>query len=243
MNASGFIYGFLIFATALTGGLLPLFIPRANENHLKLFVSLGAGLLLGMAFMHMLPEASRLLPDAFGVWFMVGFVLLLVLERFIMVHACEEHGCDYHTIGVAAFVGLTIHGIIEGFALASTLYISGLAPLILVAILAHKIPAGFALTSILKLASRGTRQIVLFVIGVALSAPLGILLAAVILRQQSFPASGILLSVSAGTFLYIGACDLLPELHRGNTQKIPRLICFFAGLVISYASDYLLPVH
>ena len=41
----------------------------------------------------------------FGAWMMAGFLLLLVLERFMMVHACEEHGCDYHTVGLAAFVG------------------------------------------------------------------------------------------------------------------------------------------
>lgn len=243
MLSTGFVYGSLIFLTALSGGLMPLMIPRANENHLKLFVSAGAGLLLGMAFMHMMPEASHLLPDAFGFWLFCGFALLMVLERFIMVHACEEHGCDYHTIGVAAFAGLTVHGLIEGFALASTFYISNLAPLILIAILAHKIPAGFALTSILKLAQRGTKQIVLFVTGVALSAPLGIWLAAMLLRQHSFPAAGILLSISAGTFLYIGACDLLPELHRGGVDKLPRLACFFAGVAISYASDYMLGPH
>jgi zinc and cadmium transporter len=243
MVSTGFLYGSLIFVTALTGGLIPLAIPNARENHLKLFVSLGAGLLLGMAFMHMLPEASRLLPEGFGFWVFCGFALLMVLERFIMVHACEEHGCDYHTIGVAAFAGLTIHGLIEGFALASTFYISNLAPLILIAILAHKIPAGFALTSILKLADRGSKQIVLFVTGVALSAPLGIWLASLLLRQQSFPAAGILLSISAGTFLYIGACDLLPELHRGNIDKFRRLAFFFAGVAISYASDYLLGPH
>lgn len=243
MISTGFLYGSLIFMTALSGGLLPLLIPNMSDDRLKLFVSGGAGLLLGMAFMHMMPEASKLLPDGFGLWLFVGFALLMVLERFIMVHACEEHGCDYHTVGVAAFVGLTVHGLIEGFALASTFYISNLAPLILIAILAHKIPAGFALTSILKLANRKTKQIVLFVTGVSLSAPVGIWLASMLLRQQSFPAAGILLSISAGTFLYIGACDLLPEIHRGNVDKFPRLACFFVGVALSYASDALLGPH
>lgn len=240
MNTTLGIYSFLIFITALSGGLLPLLFSREREEGLKLFVSLGAGLLLGMAFLHMLPEAAELVPNSFGSWFLVGFVLLLVLERFLMVHACEEHGCDYHTVGVAAFVGLTIHGIIEGFALASSLFVTQLGALILVAILAHKAPAGFALTSILKLSGKSPRQILGFVVGVALSGPFGMFLAYAILRHEKLPSTaGVLLAVSAGTFLYIGACDLLPELHRSDTEKFKRLGAFIVGLGISYLSVYL----
>src|SRR5436305_1557512 len=114
MTLSVLTYSGLIFLTAFLGGAIPLMIPGVKDESLKLFVSLGAGLLLGMALMHMLPESAKLVPDSFGIWFLVGFCLLFVLERFVMVHACEEHGCDYHTIGIAAFVGLTVHGLIEG---------------------------------------------------------------------------------------------------------------------------------
>lgn len=240
MSSTLWIYSSLIFATALAGGVLPMLFTRAREDGLKLFVSLGAGLLLGMAFLHMLPEAAELVPHSFGSWFLVGFVLLLVLERFLMVHACEEHGCDYHTIGMAAFVGLTIHGVIEGFALASSIFVTQLGALILVAILAHKAPAGFALTSILKLSKKSSRQILYFVVGVALSGPLGMFLAYFILRNEKLPSTaGVLLAMSAGTFLYIAACDLLPELHRSNTEKFKRLGAFMIGIGISYLSVYL----
>jgi zinc and cadmium transporter len=195
------VYAGLIFLTAAVGGILPLLVPNAREDKLKLFVSLGAGLLLGMAFLHIIPEASVLMPGSFGIGLLLGFLLLLVLERFVMVHACEEHGCDYHTIGVAAFAGLTVHGIIEGLALASSVMVSSIGPLVLVGILSHKAPAGFALTSLLKLAGKPNRRIVAFVLGVALSGPLGVLLAYVLLARTHWQNSaGILLSVSAGTF-------------------------------------------
>ncbi len=232
-------YGTFIFLASLIGGLLPLNIAAHREKPLKLTVSFGAGLLLGMAFLHMVPEAAELNPQ-FGYWFLAGFVLLLVLERFVMVHACEEHGCHYHTVGIAAFAGLTVHGLLEGFALGSTLFASGLAPLVLVAVLSHKIPAGFALTSILRLASLTKRQIVLFVIGVSLSGPLGLALSLGILRHENVPElSGALLALSAGSFIYIGACDLLPELHRENKEKIPRLACFALGIFLSAVSGLL----
>jgi zinc and cadmium transporter len=237
-------YSFLVFITALAGGVIPLFWSRLHDEGLKTFVCLGAGILLGMSFLHMLPEASELLPRQFGFWFLVGFLILLILERFVMVHPCDEHGCHYHTVGVAAFAGLTIHGIIEGFALASSLFVSRLAPFVLVAILAHKAPQGFALTSILKLAGKTKRQILSFAVGVALSGPLGVVLAYSLIGKQQMPSmAGVLLSVSSGTFMYIGACDLLPELHRVDDQKFKRLIAFLVGIGISAISGFLVDGH
>ena len=233
------LYGSLIFITAFAGGVFPLMLSSGRDNHLKLLISFGAGLLLSMAFLHMIPESFKMIPSHAGLWLLIGFCLLLFLERFVMVHACEEHGCNYHTVGVAAFLGLTTHGVIEGFALASSQMVSHLGPLVLMAILSHKGPAGIALTSILKLSGKKSNQILLFVIGVALSGPLGIALAYLILHSNQYiNTAGILLSLSAGTFLYIGACDLLPELHRSNDEKLKRLVAFFVGLLVTFISGY-----
>jgi zinc transporter ZupT len=113
--------------------------------------------------------------------------------------------------------------------------------LVLVAVLAHKAPSGFALTSILRLAGKSTAQIVLFSAGVALSGPLGLFLAYFFLQSDEFhTAAGALLALSAGTFIYIGACDLLPELHRADGERFKRLGAFMIGLLISYASGVFL---
>lgn len=238
------LYSGLVFLTAAAGGLFPLLIPKANEDHLKLFVSLGAGILIGMSMLHILPEASHLIPDTFGIWLMAGFLVLLILERFIMVHACEEHGCNYHTVGLAAFVGLTVHGLIEGLALGSSLMASDIGPLVLVGILSHKAPAGMALTSILRLSDRSSRRIIAFILGVSLSVPAGCLLAYLALsRHSSSSLAGALLAASAGTFLYIAACDLLPELHRKNGEKFKRMVAFLVGIVISFASGHYFGHH
>lgn len=240
-SSSFFIYSAIVFLSATLGGVLPLFMRNASENRLKLFVAFGAGVLLGMSFLHMLPEASELLPHRFGFWFLIGFLILLVMERFIMVHACEEHGCHYHTVGMAAFAGLAIHGLIEGFALASSFFVSKIAFLVLLGIVAHKIPAGIALTTLLKLSGKSTKQILVFVLGVAITVPLGAWVAYSLLTLEHLNnVAGILLAASSGTFVYIGACDLLPELHQGDGQRFYRLAAFLGGLVLCYLSGHFL---
>lgn len=229
-----FTYGALIFLASGLGGAIPILFPGIHETHLKRYVSFGAGLLLGMALLHMVPEAAIWLPHTFGIWLAAGFVLLLILERFMMVHSCEEHGCSYHHIGVAAFLGLSVHGIIEGFALASSVVAAPeLGPMIFIAILAHKVPAAFTLSTLLRLASKSNKQIAIFIVGLSLSGPLGIALAQLLFNVDGMAhATGALLALSSGTFLYISACDLLPELHSNHADRFARLGFFLVGLAL-----------
>jgi zinc and cadmium transporter len=46
--------------------------------------------------------------------------------------------------------------------------------------------------------------------------------------------TAIILSLAAGTFLYIGATDLLPEIHSGATpaSRRERMFGFLAGIAI-----------
>jgi zinc transporter ZupT len=104
----------------------------------------------------------------------------------------------------------------------------------------HKAPSAFALASILKLAGKSRQVIGIFLVGVGLSVPLGMWLAYALLKSEKLPmTAGILLSMSAGTFIYIGACDLLPELHRTDKDKLLRLGAFGVGLLCSFLSGYL----
>jgi len=244
MSTLAAVFALLIFLTSLFGSTLPLYIHRRWEHLLQWGISFGAGLLLGLAFVHMIPEASHLLPDSYGLWVLVGFLILLVLERFVMVHACDEHGCHYHTVGVAALLGLATHGVIEGLALATSLVVPELGWLVLAAILAHKGPAGLALTSILQMAKKTPKQIVLFSTAVALSGPVGIWLGYSILRQ-GLPSyvTGTLLAVSSGTFVYIACCDLLPEVHKSGLNRVYQLLGLGLGVALSLLGTLVLNGH
>lgn len=232
------IYSLSIFFGTFLGGLIPSRVSFVSESHLKLGVALGAGLLLGMSLVHMIPEAAELMPGSFGIWLLAGFLLLLFVERFAMVHACEEQHCDYHRLGWAAFLGLTVHGLIEGAALATSLVLPNIGPMVLVAILSHKLPSGVVLATILRLAGTSKSRSLAFVGGVSLSGPIGLMMSYSLLSHSAFAeTAGALLAASAGTFLYIGACDLLPELHKKGDGRWGRLIGFFLGIGVAVLGE------
>jgi hypothetical protein len=177
-------YSGAILTGSLAGGVLPLLGKRTRSDAL---LSFSAGVMLGAAFFHMLPEAVHLGGPDVIPWAVAGFLFLFLLERFVLVHICAEPGpserllghpappphglrehaghdhaheatgCDVHTLGLAAFVGLSLHTLVDGFALGAAQSDPALGLLVFVAILAHKIPSSVSLTAILRAEGYGRR--------------------------------------------------------------------------------------
>ena len=76
-----------------------------------------------------------------GFPIMLGFLGIYVMEKFIMVHPCEEGACDYHKIGVAAYVGIGFHSILDGVAIGAGNMLN-ISLVILLAVTIHKFPGG-----------------------------------------------------------------------------------------------------
>ena len=96
MNDNILIYSIIIFLSAVGGGLIPV-IRQWSDEFLHLFLSFGAGVFLGMVFLHLLPEAlehthTKLVPlmvlwdfYLFSFWkgscsFMVKMVMTIVIR-------------------------------------------------------------------------------------------------------------------------------------------------------------------
>ena len=197
------------------------------------------------AFWHLLPDAlEKATGREVGGAILASFVVLFVLEKFIMLHPCEESHCDYHTMGTAAFVGMSIHTFFDGFALGAALGVSGLAPFVFLAIMAHKIPSSFSLASILKKAGWPTRRILFFIFAFGFIIPLGMVISRSLLSSiGNGKATGIALAASLGTFIYIATSDFLPEVHRSGTGRFAKLASFGLGIALMTLITFLLPTH
>ena len=232
-------YPFLMFVFSITmiGGWIPT-IKLWTQETFRLVISFCAGILLGAVFFHVLPEISTVLGRQLGYSVMFGFLLIFVLEKFIMVHPCEEGECDYHKIGIAAYIGIGFHSILDGIAIGAGTMMN-LSFIIILAVTLHKFPAALALSSLLVKGKEYTKKKILLSMFIfALATPVGALVAVFIFQGVDDYVIATALGVSAGTFLFISIGDLLPTVYEEHEKGYKNLVSLCLGtlvMIISHA--------
>jgi zinc and cadmium transporter len=228
---------------SLAGGLVPL-IGDWSRRSLLLPVSFSGGVLLGATFFDMIPESAPMLGDWLGWPLLAGFLTIFVLERFVLVHpypeGAEEHGHAHHIhLGLTAYAGLSFHSLLDGLALSSSYQKPELGGVVLLAIIFHKIPDAFALTSLLLLDRWSRGPIVFWMTLFALATPLGAIATWVFLRGAGNAVIGASIALSAGTFLAVATSDVLPQIRRFNSaDQLPHrlwpLVALMLGLAVTW---------
>ena len=125
----------------------------------------------------------------------------------------------------AILFGLMIHAFVDGVSIATGFLISNwLGWAIFLAVFLHKMPEGFAMSSVM-LASGRTARAALWA-----SALLGAATMAGVLVMSPLGAHvAYTLPVSAGVTLYVAASDMIPEVNREPGIRIPLVV--FVGVV------------
>jgi zinc and cadmium transporter len=205
-----------------------------SQRALALLLSFSAGVLLGAVFFHMLPEIGEMLGENLGWPILAGFLLIFVMERFVFVHACEERDCDIHQMGIPAFMGISLHSLLDGLALGAGLMLPQLGPVVLLAVIIHKMPDSISITSILLSAGWSRRKVAMLSLLFSLTTPVGALLAYFFFRALSPENVAIAIGISAGTFLAIATADILPQVHRIEERNPLTLLFLVLGLGVSW---------
>ena len=233
------LYPFLMFVFAITmiGGWIPTF-KLWTQDTFRLVISFCAGILLGAVFFHILPEISTPLGSQLGYSVMFGFLFIFVLEKFIMVHPCEEGECDYHKVGLAAYIGIGFHSILDGIAIGAGTMMN-LSVIIILAVTIHKFPAALALSSMLVKGGEYSKKKVLFSMFMfSLATPVGALLAVFMFQGLDDYIIATALGISAGTFLFISIGDLLPTVYEEHEKGYKNLASLCLGtfvMIVSHA--------
>ncbi|MBW6451587.1 MAG: ZIP family metal transporter [DPANN group archaeon] len=238
MTAENIIF-YSILAAVITIGSAGIFLKykKWTQNNLIFLISFASGFLLSAAFIHLIPEAIELSGNNAMLLLLIGFSLIYVLEKTIIIHSCaeasEEH-CEVHSMSKGAIIGLSIHSIFDGIAIGAGFEISQTIGLIAaIGVIIHKLPEGLSIMSIMLAAKYDDKKAMTNVIGIALCTPLGAILAYLFLQNVSQIFIGYALAFSAGTFIYIAASDLIPQTHE--YKSINTLLMFGLGIIVLWA--------
>ncbi len=218
--------------------ILLLYFRKENLKKITLFlISLSAGVLMGGAFLHLLPEASlQMSIDKLFLITLIAFIFFFFMEKVLHWRHCHKGHCEVHTFGYMNLFGDALHNFIDGLVIAGAFLINvnlGVATTLAIAL--HEIPQEIGDFGVLIHAGFKRKKALIINYLIALTVVLG----GIIGYFLSFYIENVipyLLPFAAGGFIYISASDLMPEIRKETklTRSISSFMIFILGLVIMY---------
>ena len=243
---------YIVLATA-AGGVLSVFIAASLTlavlgRIVKSLVSLSAGVLLGTALLHVLPEAfeSKAAPQALFATLLAGLLFFWLLEKTELYRHDHHHEGDGHEHhhpfdaqqagrgGYSVLVGDTVHNFCDGVIIAAAFLADPKLGLITaLAIMAHEIPQEVGDYIVLLNAGFSRGRALMFNAMSGLAAVVGGV-AAYYLVGPWAALLPYLLVVAASSFVYVAVADLLPQLQQRLSwrETLAQVAWLGGGLLI-----------
>ncbi len=212
------------------------------RDRLHLLLGFSSGAVLAVALFDILPEVFAF---DHGASYMpitaLGFLAFFALERYTAMHRAREHPhlAEAHEaeLGAMSAAGLAFHSFLDGVAIGVGFQTSvQMGLLIAFGIIAHDFSDGLNTVTVVLAHGNSSKRAVFWLIIDMLTPVLG---AASTLMFNLGPALlPPLLAFFAGSFLYIGASDLLPEAQEHDSPMVG--IATFAGMLTIFLITRLL---
>lgn len=237
------LYSIIAASSAMLGTFLVVKFHKWSEKNSLLIINFAAGIMLAIAFTHLLPAGIETNPHAL-YYVLLGFLILFFLQFIMLFHPCHHsEDCEVHSsINISSVVGLSFHSLVDGliisigFAANTTL---GLFTTL--AVLLHKLPDGITISGILLHHGASKKKTVLLSLLTASFTPVGTILGILLFKNISTYALGALLSIAAGNFIFLAASDLIPETHKSKSRIAPLML--FIGIATIFLIEHLIHGH
>ena len=197
-----------------------------QREQLHYIESFTAGVLLGVCFFDIVPEAFRITtslaigPTPMLVALVTGFIVFHILEKAILIHHSHEAEYADHkhpSVGLFGAFGLSFHSYLDGVGIGVGFHVSpAVGILIAIAVIAHDFSDGLNTVALMLAHKNTTRKTIFLLLLDAVTPVIGVASTYVF----RFPESWLVLYLGffAGFLLYIGASDLLPEAHSKHSS-------------------------
>ncbi|MCK9322783.1 MAG: ZIP family metal transporter [Candidatus Methanomethylophilaceae archaeon] len=237
----------IILIVSIIGALLPQLI-KLSDKQVHLAIAFSAGIFLGVLFLMLLPEAINESIEnnysAMTVMYAVlgGFIAIFIVDFLLKQYYTPECTCkeclDHHSHDItsfSAFIGLAIHACFDGLALA-TAFIAGqeIGLAVLVAMCIHKVVVVFSLSSTFLLSNK-KKSAIKYLIAFCFISPIAGLFSYLALNGASAEWAGLAFAVSAGIFMFVTMCDIIPEAFHRKNLNIKSILLTLLGLVVVIA--------
>ncbi len=220
-----------IYALALSEKLL--------KKLLLYMVSFSTGALLGGALFHLLPEIVNEHGFTFkiSIYIIIGILFSFIIEKFIHwrhCHKAEHIHSHVHSFAYMNLFGDGVHNFIDGLIIGASYLVSipvGITTTI--AVVLHEIPQEIGDFGVLLHGGFSKKKALFLNFITAFTAMIGAIIA-LIIGSQNEHLTTFLIPFAVGSFLYIAAADLIPELHKETDTKksFLQLVMLVAGIAL-----------
>ncbi|MCU1347763.1 MAG: permease, partial [Acidobacteria bacterium] len=155
------LYALSAFLMTLAGGAF----AWRYQKYLLFIMAFSSGLLIGVAFLDLLPEVFELAArSAIDVRMLMmtliaGFLAIFLLEKLTIIHGEKQHDAPghRHNVGLVGAIGLSFHSFLDGLAIGVGFQAGTQTGLVvLLAVVAHDFADGLN-TVTFMLATRNSR--------------------------------------------------------------------------------------
>lgn len=226
------LYSFIAGLLSLAGGgLLLLLGTKVRQAITTSLLSFAAGAFIATSFTDLIPEAIDQSGEAHPVLLatMGGLVAFFILERLLMRYGFRsdrhEHADHTETLPTLLILGDTIHNFLDGVVIAVAFVANpALGFTTTMAVAAHELPQEIGDFSVLLNHGWSRTKVLIINILQSLATIPGAFLGFATGTALT-PHLPTFLGAAGGIFLYLGASDLIPELHhRAGHKHVIRVV-------------------
>jgi zinc transporter ZupT len=202
-----------------------------NQN-VVYFISFAAGVLISVSFIHIIPRSFDMNETA-PIFLLAGYMGLYFFNRFLNIFVCHDRESANLSIGIIPMLGIGLHSLIDGVIYSVTFNVSiYTGTLSAIGMILHEFPEGIVTFLLLERAGFTRKRAAIYAfLAAALSTPIGTLISYPFISRIDRPSLGVLLAVSAGALVYVGASHLLPEVEKENKRY--SLISLGIGILVA----------
>ncbi len=239
MNYYPFLFGAVTFFSTMSGGLIVL----KYRKQIGVILAFAGSVLIAVSLLDLLPDSldlaakAQISTDSIMYVAAAGFVVLLVLERYLSVRLVHHQGetkyVREHRGGWFGTTEISIHSFIEGIALGFGFAIDFHIGIVLaIAIISHDLCDGINTVTVMLNSNNSVKASLLMLALVSTSPLLGVASTLFFTIPEKYLAW--LIAFLVGGFLYLGAGDCLPEAYAKISPVRVAISCILGfGLIFT----------